>query len=315
MAPHHDRHPADALSGDVVCFGFLTHCLLLRVDRLPPQNGGALVLDSLETVGDDAAIVASILANWRVPTRLITSPAGDDRRGEVVMEHLESWCVDVRENVRRGWPTPFEVAILDSRGGRTYFQRRDPAALAELKVPSASELAGASLLYVDWYDGSSVVTAMENAVSQGVPVFLNLESQYDKEPWASGLMRHANFCQVSLDEHGASGDPCDIARALMDQGVDTAIVTLGAEGCVVARGRQGYRVSAPPVEVADCYGAGAAFSAGTIYGLRESWPLESVASFACAYAGIKCGLTGMARLAISEIQKTVATLEVHTLSV
>ena len=315
MTAGHSQHPRDVSSGGVVCFGFLTHCLLLRVDDLPPQNGGAPVLDSVETIGDDAVIVASILTSWGVPTRLITSPAGDDHRGMMVREHLESWGVDDRPDVRQGWQTPFEVAILDSVGGRTYFQRRDTACLAELKPPSPSELAGAALLYVDWYDGPSVITAMENAVTQGVPVFLNLESQYDRAPWASGLLRYANFCQVSLDEPGGSGgDPYDIARALISQGVETAIVTLGAGGSVVARGRQGYHVGAPPVEVVDCFGAGAAFSAGVIYGLRQRWPLESVVRFACAYAGLKCGLPGMARLPVSEVQKTARTLDVRLLS-
>ena len=314
MTPRDGQDPTGVSSGEVVCFGFLTHCLLLRVDNLPTRNVGAMVVDSVETVGDDAAIVASILTNWGVPTRLIASPVGDDHRGKTVTEHLESWGVDVRPGVRWGWPTPFEVAILDSAGGRTYFQRRDPAALAELKAPNASELADAGLLYVDWYDGPSVVTAMENAVSGGVPVFLNLESQYDREPWASGLLKYASICQVSLDEPGGSGDPFDIARALISRGVEMAIVTLGAGGCVVARGRQRYRVGAPPVDVVDCFGAGAAFSAGVIYGLREGWPLECVARFACAYAGLKCGLPGMARLAVSEIQETAATLDARSLS-
>lgn len=64
--------------GDVVCFGFLTYCLLLMVEHLPSKNGGALVTDTVETVGDDAAIVASILSRWGVSTKLISSPVGDD---------------------------------------------------------------------------------------------------------------------------------------------------------------------------------------------------------------------------------------------
>ena len=69
LASDGGRNPAISGSGDVVCFGFLTYCLLMMVDELPPKNGGALVRDSVETVGDDAAIVASVLTNWRVPTR------------------------------------------------------------------------------------------------------------------------------------------------------------------------------------------------------------------------------------------------------
>ena len=305
------RLPFEALSGEVVCYGFLTHCLLLTVDRLPPQNGGALVLDSVETVGDDAAIVASILTKWNVPAKLISSPVGNDYRGEKVREHLESWEIDVHQLVIPGWPTPFEIAILDPNGGRTYFQRREPAALSALKAPSATQLSGAGLLYVDWYDGPSVVAAMETAFSQGVPVFLNLESQYNKEPWLSDLLRYASICQVSLDEPDASGSPSDIARSLINRGVDTALVTLGADGCVVARGREAYCVRPPAVKAVDCYGAGAAFSAGIIYGLRAGWSLENAACFASAYAGLKCELKGIAGLPISDILEAAATLDIQ----
>ena len=307
------RHSAEAQSGDVVCFGFLTHCLLLTADRLPPRNGGALVLDSVETVGDDAVIVASILTKWGVPARLISSPVGKDYRGERVREHLESWGIDTCQRINPESTTPFEIAILDPMGGRTYFQRREPSALAELKPPSDAQLSGAGLFYVDWYDGPGVVEAMETAFSQGVPVFLNLESQFSQDPSVSGLLRYASICQVSMDEPGASGSPSGTARSLISQGVDTALVTLGADGCVVARRGEAYCVTPPPVKIVDCYGAGAAFSAGIIYGVRANWPLESIARFASAYAGLKCEQRGMASLPVSEVLEAAATLEVQAL--
>ena len=302
------------LGGDVVCFGFLTHCLLLTVENLPPRNGGVPLKDSVETVGDDAAIVASVLTNWRVPTRLISSPVGNDYYGQRVMEHLEAWGVDARERLVEGFATPLEVAILDSGGGRTYFQRRAPSALAALKAPSPAELSGAGLLYVDWYDGPSVLAAMEAASSVGVPVFLNLESRYRGELPVPDMLRHASICQVSMDEPEASGSPYAAARSLIDEGVGTALVTLGDRGCLAARGNQAFRVRPPTVAVVDCYGAGAAFSASAIYGLREGWPLERVARFATAYAGLKCGVSGIAGLSTSEIEATAATLEARRLS-
>ena len=305
--------PAEVRRGDVVCFGFLTHCLLLMVNELPEQNGGAPVLDSVETLGDDAAIAASILTQWDVPARLITSPIGNDQRGERVREHLDSWGVDVKQDVRRDWPTPFEVTILDPDGGRTYFQRRDPAALAELRAPDPSQLEGAGLLYVDWYDGPSVVSAIESAASQEVPVYLNLESQYANESWVSDMLGFASICQVSLDVPDASGNPSDIARSLINRGVEMAVVTLGSEGCVVAQGQQAYFVKPPPVDVVDCNGAGAACSAGVIYGLRAGWSLENIARFAGAYAGLKCGVSGIAGLPISDILKTASSLEAQLL--
>ena len=84
----HSQDPIRPLVGNVVCFGFLTYCLLLMVEHLPPENGGAVVLDTVDTVGDDAVIVASILNKWRVPASLISSPVGNDYHGEKVIEHL-----------------------------------------------------------------------------------------------------------------------------------------------------------------------------------------------------------------------------------
>ena len=305
------HNPVGIPSGDVVCFGFLTYCLLMMVDDLPPKNGGALVVGSVETVGDDAAIVACILSGWGVPTRLVSTPVGADHYGGTVLEHLKSWGVDTDERVSRGLATPLEVGILDATGGRTYFQRREPVVLDRLEAPTFTNLAGAGLLYVDWYDGPRVVEAMETAFSQGVPVFLNLESQYQKNPGVTGLLEYASICQVSMDEPGVSGSPADIARSLIGQGVGTALVTLGADGCVVAQGQETYWVRTPAVKVLGCYGAGAAFSAGIIYGLRRGWPLENCARLAAGYAGLKCQVAGIAGLSMSEIQETAATLDVR----
>ena len=311
LGPDDGLTPAIRRSGDVVCFGFLTYCLLLMVDELPPKNGGALVRDLVDTVGDDAAIVASILANWRVPSRLISSPVGNDPYGEKVTEHLNSWGVDVEHRVRPGLTTPVEIGIVDGDGGRTYFQRRDRSALAALQAPSPTQLSGAGLLYVDWYDGPSVLAAMKTAVYLGVPVFLNLEAQYRGNPSLSDPMRYATICQVSMDEPGTSGSPVDIAHSLINLGMETVLVTLGAEGCLVAQGRQVYSIRAPRIKVVDCFGAGAAFSAGIIYGSRAGWPLESSARFATAYAGLKCQAAGIAGLSVAEIQETAANLDVR----
>ena len=311
--PDTSENPERPRGGEVVCFGFLTYCLLLMVDQLPPRNGGAAVQETVDTVGDDAAIVASILTSWKVPTRLVSSPVGNDPYGQKVMDHLNAWGVDIKGRVSHGTATPVEVGIVDGGGGRTYFQRRDPSAMAALAPPVPDQLSGAGMLYVDWYDGPSIPAAMEIAFSRGVPVFLNLESQYDKDSPLTGMLQHTRICQVSLDEPGAGEDPVEVARGLVDRGVGTALVTMGSDGSVVAHGQGAFHVLPSPVRVADCYGAGAAFSAGIIFGVRAGWTLEASARFASAYAGLKCEVKGMAKLPVSEIRKAAATVDVRQL--
>ena len=152
---------------------------------------------------------------------------------------------------------------------------------------------------------------MATASSLIVPVFLNLESRYDPNSATSGLLKYASVCQVSLDEPGASGNSADITRFLISQGAGTALVTLGADGCLVAQRQVAYRVRPPVVNVLDGYGAGAAFSAGIMYGLRAGWSLENCARLATAYAGLKCQVAGIADMSIREIRETASTLDVQ----
>ena len=301
--------------GDVVCFGFLTYLLLLVVETFPEKNDGTSIQEIVESLGDDAAIIASILSRWKVSTTLVSSPVGDDHHGNKVIEQLRVSGIDLGLRVRQEATTPVEVAIVDAAGSRTYFQKRDSSALALLPSLDINQLIDARILYVDWYDGSRVIDAMERAHSLKVPVFLNLEAKYRDNPELPELLRHADICQVSLDEPTASGDPAQVARALIDQGVGTVLVTLGAEGCVAVQQHRGFHIQTPEVEVIDGYGAGAAFAAGIIYGLQAGWPLEGCTRFANAHAALKCGITGNPAIPISQVQELAETLSVRPIVV
>ena len=304
----HRISPAQA-SG-VVCFGFLTYCLLLVIDSFPSQNGGEPILEAVDSLGDDAAIVACTLSRWKIPAQLISSPVGDDYYGERVVEQLRTSGLAVGPQVQPGQKTPFEVGIVDSSGSRTYFQRREHQVVSSLAMPSVAQLSGARMLYVDWYDGPEILSAVGRASSLAVPVFLNLESSFHDSPQLLDLLRHTDICQVSLDEPGASGEAVDIARGLIDRGASTVLVTMGANGCTVARSGQAFSIQPPEVEVIDGYGAGAAFSAGVIYGILNELPLDKAAQFATAHAGLKCGVTGITDFPIESILRVAADLEI-----
>ena len=210
-----------------------------QVDELPPKNGGALVRDSVDTVGDDAAIVASVLTNWRVPTRLISSPVGNDHYGETVTGHLNSWGVDVEHRVRQGLATPVEIGIVDAGGGRTYFQRRDYSAWTRWRRQAPPSCRGPGCSRLTGTTGPACSRHGDGRL-HGRAGFINLESQFGRNPSLSDLMRYATICQVSMDEPGSCGSAVDTARSLINLGTGTVLVTLGAEGCLVAQGRQAY---------------------------------------------------------------------------
>jgi 5-dehydro-2-deoxygluconokinase len=84
-------------------------------------------------------------------------------------------------------------------------------------------------------------------------------------------------CRVAVGtEH-----PGDAAKALLDRGVELAVVKQGPEG-VLAVSAAGERVVVPPVpiEVANGLGAGDAFGGALCHGLLEGWDLERTLRFA-----------------------------------
>src|SRR5205823_15107989 len=63
-------------------------------------------------------------------------------------------------------------------------------------------------------------------------------------------------------------------------GWSAACATLGDCGCALFDGREFVRAAAEKVTVADTVGAGDAFAAAFLYGLRKRWPAMAIAQFA-----------------------------------
>ncbi|MBM6401325.1 5-dehydro-2-deoxygluconokinase [Phycicoccus sp. MQZ13P-5] len=84
-------------------------------------------------------------------------------------------------------------------------------------------------------------------------------------------------CRVAV----GTDDPEDAAKALLDRGVELAVVKQGPKG-VLAVSAAGERVEVPPVpvEVANGLGAGDAFGGAFCHGLLEGWDLERTLRFA-----------------------------------
>ena len=83
-------------------------------------------------------------------------------------------------------------------------------------------------------------------------------------------------CEVAVGE----GDPDRAAEALLDKGIELAIVKRGPEGVLARTRDERVEVAAFPVEVVNGLGAGDAFGGALCHGLLAGWPLERVLNFA-----------------------------------
>jgi ribokinase len=296
-----------------VGFGMLTPVYIMALEKLPRRNTGAIVDDVSEYVYDDAAIIACNLSQWGVPSGMIGTAVGDDILGHHVENMLRNFGVQGKVRFTKKYKTPLEVNVSDKKGARTFFWQRSEEILQTLDTADLSLIKKAKLLYVDWYDGDHIVRAMEEAQKHNVPVFLNFEHGH-KEP---GLFKKyagmVTICQAVTDaaQIGKKQAMLSLARKFIKAGIQTAIITMASQGCLVVQGEEIIRVHAPRVKAVDGSGAGATFSSGFIYGRLQDWSLEESVRFAIAAASLKVTRAGLEMFPVQEIQGLARVLRVE----
>jgi 5-dehydro-2-deoxygluconokinase len=104
-------------------------------------------------------------------------------------------------------------------------------------------------------------------------------------PWCSVAVGNLAECETAV----GTGDPRRAAEALLDLGLDLAVVKQGPDG-VYARSRDAeVQVPPLPVEVVNGLGAGDGFGGALCHGLLAGWPLERVIRFANAAGALVAG--------------------------
>lgn len=296
-----------------VGFGMLTPVYIMSLDRLPKVNTGAIVHEVSEYVYDDAAIIACNLSQWGVPSAMIGTAVGDDMLGRHVADTLKKLGVQGKVRFTDRYKTPLEVNVSDKQGARTYFWQRSDEILKTLDTADLSLIKKSKLLYVDWYDGDPILRAMEEANRHHVPVFLNFEHGHQ---YADLLKKYAGMvtvCQAVTDaaQIGKKQAMLSTARKLIKAGIQTAIITMASQGCMVLQGEEIVRAYAPRVKVVDASGAGATFSSGYIYGYLQGWDMEQTVRFAIAAASLKVTRIGLEMFPVPEVLGLARTIRIE----
>jgi 5-dehydro-2-deoxygluconokinase len=125
--------------------------------------------------------------------------------------------------------------------------------------------------------------------------------------WARAALALATVAVGNRDEVAVAvgtREPDAAAEALLELGVQLAIVKRGPEGVLARTREQRVEVSPLPVEVVCGLGAGDAFGGALVHGLLEGWPLERTLRLANA-----AGAHVAARLACADAMPTLEELE------
>ncbi len=279
------------------------------VDIYPLQIG--VRLPEVETfgkfLGGSATNVAVAAARHGREVALITR-TGADPFGEYIHSELRGYRVDDR------WvssvpliPTPVTFCeILPPDDFPLYFYRYPQAPDLFIKLDEL-DLAAITEAGVFWVTGTGLCAepsreahlgALRHRARAGITV-LDLDyrpmfwpSRQDATEAFAQALPHATVAVGNLDECltavGVS-DPDAAADALLERGVELAVVKQGPAG-VLARSKS-ETVVVPPlrIEVVNGLGAGDAFGGALCHGLLSGWPLRKVIEFANAAGAIVAG--------------------------
>ena len=279
------------------------------VDLYPLQSG--VGLEDVETfgkfLGGSATNVAVAAARLGLRSAVITR-TGADPFGRFVHKALRELGVDdAFVTAVEHLPTPVTFCeIFPPDHFPIYFYREPKAPDLEIE-PDSLDLGAINAARVYW----STVTGLSQEPSRsahfaawqarGRAPLTVLDLDYRPQFWAS---REAAREQVrralplvtvavgNLDEcFTAVGerDPYRAAAALLEQGVELAVVKCGPDGVVAATRDETAPVPSLPIEVCNGLGAGDAFGGALCRGLVEGWPLARTVQFANAAGAIVAG--------------------------
>ncbi len=265
------------------------------VDIYPLQVGVGLedVTSFGKFLGGTTANVAVAAARLGRRAAIITG-VGDDPFGRYVRRELNRLGVDDRHvvtNTEYATPVTF-CEIFPPDDFPLYFYRRPTA--PDLQVRPADldrdAIAGADLLWlsVTGLSEEPSRSAHHEALAARGAGRTVLDLDYRPMFWESPEQARAEIqkilgqvtvtvgnreeCEVAVDET----DPDRAADALLDAGVELAVVKQGPKG-VLAKTRS-ERVVSPPLEITpyNGLGAGDSFGGSLAHGLLAGWPLEEV---------------------------------------
>jgi 5-dehydro-2-deoxygluconokinase len=294
------------------------------IDIYPDQIGVGLedVTSFGKYLGGSPTNVAVAAARHGRRSAVITR-TGADPFGTFVHRALAGFGVDDRfVSAVEGLPTPVTFCeIFPPDDFPLYFYRLPKAPDLEI---NRDELDFDAIVSADifWVTGTGLcaepsreatMAALEARDRRGITI---LDLDYRPMFWTSRGEAHEHIrravslvdvavgnleeCEVAIGER----EPNAAARALIDAGVDLAVVKQGPAGVLGARSDESVVVPPVPVEVVNGLGAGDAFGGALCHGLLAGWNIDRVLRFANAAGAIVAG-----RLACADAMPTTAELD------
>jgi sugar/nucleoside kinase (ribokinase family) len=279
---------------DIGCAGILVADTICGPMDDLPHEGALVALDSMPAkAGGCAANVAIGLSKLGVAAD-VAGRMGNDPSAQVILSALNQAGIGSQHITFSDTEPTSQTVILLVRGQDRRFLHMF-GANKEFSV-SHIDRAWVSGLKIFYLGGLFVMPSIHTmelrdllcfCQSNGIMTFVDVV--LPRQQTGFGGLEHLLpyiDCFLPNDDEASqitgAADPLDQIRDFQAHGAHTVIITQGEKGCVAAKGRDVWRVSAFPMSVVDPSGSGDAFTAGLIAGLYRGWDMPRTLTFASA---------------------------------
>jgi ribokinase len=269
----------------VVVLGSLNADLVVDVPDLP-RPGQTVLGRSLTVFGGGKGANQALAASRLGASVTMVGRVGDDEHGRMLLDGLREGGVDVGSVSRGpGSPTGVAMILVDSSGENVIAVV--PGANGEVGSSELDRLGGlldpgdVLVLQLE-IPMATVDAAVRLAAGQGCRVLLNAAPA---APLDDQTVRGLDVLVVNEDEArllGDGGQPERAARALLERGARSVVVTLGAEGALLATPGSTTSLAGRRVDAVDTTAAGDAFVGGLAAALASGTDLPDAIALANA---------------------------------
>jgi fructokinase len=264
--------------------------------------------DGSQVLGGAPFNVAWHLRGFKADPLLISS-VGRDPEGEIILKRMREWgMVTGGVQLHAARPTGRVTARFES--GEPVYEIEANQAYDDVSpegIPEETTLREGHLLYhgslaLREAGSRSTLDQLLDRVKAPRLVDVNLRAPWWEREVVLPLLEGAEWVKLNRDEAAQlAGGPVETRQSLEETGrslkdalgIETLVVTMGAEGAVALTSDGTYWEAAPEVtDGVDPVGAGDAFSAVLALGIHGNWAVEVILARAVAFAADLCRIRG-----------------------
>ncbi len=270
------------------------------VDFWPGMGDKVIAKQGQRRTGGTIANAACTTAAYGVKTYCLDVKAVGPE-ADFLLRDLESYGIDTSRIIRReGISDAYCAIVQDQTGERTVFVIKGDGDHSLIASGELFEfLANAGSLYGSLELEELLVNFPEVFRQQrlrGGRIAVDMELTVLKNQKWRLMAEQASvlyFNEFSIRRFAGELPDREFVEQLFAMGVETVVLTLGANGCrVMSRGGEDFSVPCYPVKVVDTTGAGDTFNSSFLAAQGFGWGLRECAEFATAAANLAVATMG-----------------------